>query len=140
MLLAEKSALNLRLIIIPLQRLLADKGRRYLLVHSLNGLAVRVAGVVLMTVVTMLFTRLMGAEEYGRVAFLLSGSFIVVLAAGLGLPTASLRLIPRYTVRGRGDLVSHYLVVGALLTIGMAAFGGLGLGLVLRAVPSLARD
>ena len=72
----------------------------------------RVAGVVLMTVVTMLFTRLMGAEEYGRVAFLLSGSFIVVLLAGLGLPTASLRLIPRYAIRGRADLVGHIWLSG----------------------------
>ena len=47
-----------------------------------------------MTVVTVLFTRLMGAEEYGRLAFLLSGSFIIVLFAGLGLPTASNRLVP----------------------------------------------
>ena len=52
-----------------------------------------VIGVVLMTVITILFTRLMGAEEYGRLAFLLSGSFILVLFAGLGLPTASVRVL-----------------------------------------------
>ena len=123
-----------------MRRLLADDERRYLLVHSFSGLLVRVAGVVLMTVVTMLFTRLMGAVEYGRVAFLLSGSFIVVLMAGLGLPTASLRLIPRYTIRGRTDIVGHYLAVGLLTTIGMAAIGGLGLGIVLHAIPSLAHE
>lgn len=123
-----------------LRRLLADDERRYLLVHSLSGLSVRVAGVVLMAVVTMLFTRLMGAEGYGRVAFLLSSSFIVVLVAGLGLPTASLRLIPRYAIRGRSDLVGHYLAVGLLMTIGMSAIGGLCLGVVLVATPSLARD
>ena len=100
----------------------------------------RVAGVVLMTVVTMLFTRLMGAEEYGRVAFLLSGSFIVVLLAGLGLPTASLRLMPRYAFAAAVTSSGHYLVVGLLLTIGTAALGGLGLGVVLGAIPSLARD
>jgi O-antigen/teichoic acid export membrane protein len=133
-------SVQLRQLAASLRRLLADEERRYLLVHSLSGLSMRVAGVVLITAVTILFTRLMGAEEYGRVAFLLSGSFIVVLLAGLGLPTASLRLLPRYAVRGRGDLVGHYLVVGLLLTIGTAAIGGLGLGVVLVATPSLARD
>ena len=132
--------MRLRSLPSQLRRLLADDERRYLLVHSFSGLLVRVAGVVLMTVVTMLFTRLMGAAEYGRVAFLLSGSFIVVLMAGLGLPTASLRLIPRYTTRGRTDIVGHYLAVGLLTTIGMAAIGGLGLGIVLHAIPSLARE
>lgn len=123
-----------------MRRLLRDEERRYLLVHSLSGFTFRAVGVALMTLVTMLFTRVMGAEEYGRVAFLLSGSFIVVLVAGLGLPTASLRLIPRYAARGREELVAHYVVAGLVLTVGAAALSGLGLALVLQTVPSLARE
>jgi O-antigen/teichoic acid export membrane protein len=123
-----------------MRRLLHDEERRYVLVHSLSGFSLRAVGVLLMTLVTMLFTRAMGAEEYGRVAFLLSGSFVVVLLAGLGLPTASLRLLPRYEARGRRDLVAHYLVAGFALTIVAASLGGLCLGLVLSGIPSLARE
>ncbi|MGD9510731.1 MAG: lipopolysaccharide biosynthesis protein [Geminicoccaceae bacterium] len=120
--------------------LLADRNHRYLLVHSFLGTLVRVVGVALMIVVTMLFTRLMGAAEYGKVAFLLSGSFVIVLLSGLGLPTASLRLLPRYAVRGRAALIGHYLAAGLLLTGAMAVIGGLCLSLVLALVPQLARD
>lgn len=123
-----------------MRRLLHDDERRYVLVHSLSGFSLRAVGVVLMTLVTLLFTRAMGAEDYGRVAFLLSGSFVVVLLAGLGLPTAASRLIPRYEARGRRDLVAHYLVAGALFTIVAAGLGGLCLGLTLSSIPSLARE
>ena len=120
--------------------LLADRERRYLLVHSFVGTLVRVAGVAAMMLVTMLFTRLMGAAEYGKVAFLLSGSFIIVLLSGLGLPTAALRLLPRYAVRGRAALIGHYLVVGLCVTSAMAVLGGLCLSLILMVVPDLAKD
>ena len=81
-------------------RLLGNAEGLAMAVSSLAGFAIRAAGVALMTIVTVAFTRLMGAE-YGRLAFLLSGSFIVVLFAGLGLPTASSRLVPRLPGPGR---------------------------------------
>jgi O-antigen/teichoic acid export membrane protein len=118
----------------------AARERRHLLVHSLLGTLVRVTGVALMMLVTMLFTRLMGAAEYGKVAFLLSGSFVVVLLSGLGLPTAALQLLPRYAVRGRASLIGHYLAAGLCVTGAAAVIGGLCLSLVLTLVPELARD
>ena len=107
------------------------------IVPSMWGFTVRAAGVFLMTIVTILFTRLMGAEEYGRLAFLLSGSFIIVLFAGLGLPTASSRLLPRYLARGRNRTAAHYVVMGLASCGLMAILAGALLVVLMRALPAV---
>lgn len=119
-----------RLVQPRLVRILGDADKVAMAASSLAGFVIRAAGVVLMTVVTVLFTRIMGAEEYGRLAFLLSGSFIIVLFAGLGLPTASSRLVPRYLARQDRDTALHYLIAGLATvavtsTIAAVAFAGL---------------
>jgi O-antigen/teichoic acid export membrane protein len=95
-----------------------------LVASSAAGFAIRAAGVALMTLVTVLFTRLMGPEEYGRLAFLLSGSFIIVLFTGLGLPVASSRLVPRYLARGDEDAAAHYLAFSVAAIAAASARSG----------------
>jgi O-antigen/teichoic acid export membrane protein len=79
----------------------------------------------------------MGAEEYGRLAFLLSGSFIIVLFAGLGLPTASNRLVPRYLARGRVEAAGHYLVLGLAVVALTAAAGGAAFAVAMSLLPGI---
>jgi O-antigen/teichoic acid export membrane protein len=120
-----------------LARLVGDSDSLAMATSSMAGFAIRAAGVLLMTVVTVLFTRLMGAEEYGRLAFLLSGSFIIVLFAGLGLPTASNRLVPRYLARGRVEAAGHYLVLGLAVVALMAAAGGAAFAVAMSLLPGI---
>jgi O-antigen/teichoic acid export membrane protein len=125
-----------RLLLRPwLARLVGDSDSLAMATSSMAGFAIRAAGVLLMTVVTVLFTRLMGAEEYGRLAFLLSGSFIIVLFAGLGLPTASNRLVPRYLARGRVEAAGHYLVLGLAVVALTAAAGGAAFAAAMSLLP-----
>lgn len=116
--------------------LFGDHDGRAVLVTSMVSFVLRALGVVLITTVTILFTRLMGPEEYGRVAFLLSGSFIIVLFAGCGLPTASSRLVPRYLGRGRHAEAQHYLIFGLVFLGVLAAIVGAGFAAMLHGVPS----
>ena len=127
-----------RLLLRPwLARLVGDSDSLAMATSSMAGFAIRAAGVLLMTVVTVLFTRLMGAEEYGRLAFLLSGSFIIVLFAGLGLPTASNRLVPRYLARGRVEAAGHYLVLGLAVVALTAAPGGAAFAAAMSLLPGI---
>jgi O-antigen/teichoic acid export membrane protein len=119
------------------RRFLDDADSRSLTAATLAGFAIRAAGVALLTVVTVLFTRTMGAEEYGRFAFLLSGSFIIVLFAGLGLPTAASRLVPRYLARGAGDTALHYFLAGLALTAVTAAASAAAFAALPRLLPSV---
>lgn len=121
----------------PLRGLLRDSDNAAMATSSLAGFAIRAAGVVLMTLVTILLTRLLGAEEYGRFAFLLSGSFIIVLFVGLGLPTASSRLIPRYLARGERDTAVHYLVAGLAAVAVASLLAGSAFAAAIELLPSL---
>jgi O-antigen/teichoic acid export membrane protein len=118
------------------RRFLGDADQRSLAAATLAGFVIRVTGVVLLTIVTVLFTRLMGAEEYGRLAFLLSGSFIIVLFAGLGLPTAASRLVPRYLARGDRDTALHYFLAGLAVVSVTGMVGAAALAALLRWLPS----
>ena len=120
--------------------LIGDADSLAMATSSIMAFVIRAAGVALMTVVTVLFTRLMGAEEYGRLAFLLSGSFIIVLFAGLGLPTASSRLVPRYLAREQRASAAHYLLMGLAVVTLTAAIGAVTFALVLAALPDLFRE
>lgn len=120
-----------------LRAMLGDRDSLAMAVSSLAGFGVRVAGVVLMTAVTVLLTRLMGVEEYGRLAFLLSGGFIVVIFAGLGLPTAASRLVPRYLARGRRDTALHYLLFALAAVTLVASAAGAALAALLELLPSV---
>ena len=119
---------------------LGDRDNAAMAAASLAGFAIRAAGVVLMTVVTVLFTRLMGPAEYGRLAFLLSGSFIVVLFVGLGLPTASSRLVPRYLARGHEAAAAHYVAFGLVAVGTAAALGGAAFAGLIGAFPAAFSD
>ena len=123
-----------------LHALLGDADNLSMAASSVLAFVIRAAGVALMTLVTVLFTRLMGAEEYGRLAFLLSGSFIIVLFSGMGLPTASSRLVPRYLARGHKGTAAHYLLMGLAVVTLTAAFGGIVLALVFDLLPALFRE
>ncbi|HET6468243.1 MAG TPA: oligosaccharide flippase family protein [Geminicoccaceae bacterium] len=120
-----------------LRALLGGADGRFVVKTSLASSAIRSVGLVLMTVVTILFTRLMGAEEYGRLAFLLSGAFVIVLFTGLGLPTASSKLVPRYLSRGQRERAGHYFVFGCGLLLLVAMPVGCLFFLGLAAVPAL---
>lgn len=126
-----------RLVPTWLRRQLGDADNRSLAVSTLAGFVIRAAGVALLTVVTVLFTRAMGVAEYGRLAFLLSGSFIVVLFAGLGLPTAASRLVPRYLARGARDTALHYFLASLAGIALTAAVGAAAFAILLRALPTL---
>lgn len=129
-----------RLVPASVRRILVGSEGLLVVRSSLAGVTIRVLGVLLMTVVTVLFTRLMGAEDYGRLAFLLSGSFIIVLFAGLGIPTASSRLLPRYLARNDHGTAAHYLVAGlALLTV-TATVAAAALSAFTAALPSVFAD
>ena len=120
-----------------LKRLFGDADSMVMATSSIMAFVIRVTGTGLMTIVTVLFTRLMGAEEYGRLAFLLSGSFIIVLFAGLGLPTASSRLVPRYLARGQRANAAHYLLIGLAVVTLTAAVGSGCFALLLELLPGL---
>jgi O-antigen/teichoic acid export membrane protein len=114
---------------------LQDEERRFVLLNSLGGVTWRVLGMALTMAVTAVYTRLLGVEDYGRFAFMVSSSFVVVLLAGLGLPVASSRLVPRYRTRLRHEMVAHYILTGLVLTAIAALISGLALQALLNGVP-----
>jgi O-antigen/teichoic acid export membrane protein len=87
-----------------LQRLLARLGveQRYMLVNGAGVILARAGGAALVLLITVLTTRALGIDDYGRFAFFLSVSFLAVLFGGLGLPVAANRLLPRYLRRPPG--------------------------------------
>ena len=108
-------------------RLLASLGaeHRYILLNGAGVIVARAGGAALIMLITVLVTRALGVEDYGRFAFLLSVAFLAVLFGGLGLPVAANRLLPRYRQRRT--------------EAGVAATGGqfLALGLVVVFAGSL---
>ena len=104
-------------------RLLASLGveQRYILVNGAGVILARAGGAALIMLITVLVARALGAEDYGRFAFLLSVAFLAVLFGGLGLPVAANRLLPRYRQRRRdGGAVEtggQFLVLGVAVVL-----------------------
>lgn len=102
-----------------LTRLFARLGveHRYILVNGAGVIVARAGGAALIMLITVLITRALGAEDYGRFAFLLSVAFLAVLFGGLGLPVAANRLLPRYRQREgtAAAAAGQFLMLGAVI-------------------------
>ncbi|MFO1153007.1 MAG: oligosaccharide flippase family protein [Rhodospirillales bacterium] len=107
-------------------RLLASLGveHRYILVNGAGVIVARAGGAALIMLITVLVTRALGAEDYGRFAFLLSVAFLAVLFGGLGLPVAANRLLPRYRQRRREGSGGAHAGGQFLLLGGVVVFTG----------------
>lgn len=102
-----------------LRRLSASDDLGFLLGRGMIDLAVRVTGVALTLGWTLLLTRLMGVEEYGRFAYILSAAFFVSLLAGCGFPTSAGVFVVRY--RRRRALLGRFIALAVLTnTVGPA--------------------
>lgn len=95
-------------------RLFASLGieQRYMLVNGMGVILARGVGCGLILLITVLVTRALGAEDYGRFAFFLSIAFLAVLFGGMGVPVATNLLIPRYRQRGPGHRRNQFFIVG----------------------------
>lgn len=101
--------------------------QRYILFGGAATLLVRVAGTALITALTILVARFLGASEYGHFAFFLSLVFIASLVGTLGLPAAANLFVVRYRNRAWEPYVRHYIgfgfTVSAVVTVAVGAAG-----------------
>lgn len=107
--------------------------QRYILFGGAATLLVRVVGTALITALTIMVARLLGASDYGHFAFFLSLVFIASLLGTLGLPGAANLFVVRYRDRAWEPYVRHYIgfgfTVSAVVTVAvsLAGLGGLRL-------------
>lgn len=99
-----------------LRRLSSSDDLGFLLGRGAIDLVVRVAGVTLTLGWTLLLTRLLGVEQYGRFAYILSAAFFISLIAGCGFPTSAGLFVVRYRDRRRmlGRFMTFAVVVNGL--------------------------
>lgn len=111
-----------------LVRLLAALGveQRYMLINGLGVILARGVGCGLILLITVLVTRALGAENYGRFAFFLSVAFLAVLFGGMGVPVAANCLFPRYRQKGPVHRRSQFFLVG----LAAVFFGSLAAGFI----------
>jgi O-antigen/teichoic acid export membrane protein len=108
-----------------LQRLLSgEEGRGSFVRNSMRVFVLKALGIVLITGLTMVLTRRMGAFEYGRLAYITSATYILVILCTAGLPTAAMRFVSRYLVRGQAGNVSAYLVFSIVFIVLAALVAG----------------
>ncbi|MFO1128022.1 MAG: oligosaccharide flippase family protein [Rhodospirillales bacterium] len=124
-----------------LARLLALLGveHRYILVNGAGVILARAGGAALVMLVTVLVTRALGVEDYGRFAFLLSVAFLAVLFGGLGLPVAANRLLPRYRQRrrdGKGNTGGQFLLVGGAVVFAGSLMAAVAAVEAIRSFPA----
>lgn len=124
-----------------LARLLALLGveHRYILVNGAGVILACAGGAALVMLVTVLVTRALGVEDYGRFAFLLSVAFLAVLFGGLGLPVAANRLLPRYRQRrrdGKGNTGGQFLLVGGAVVFAGSLMAAVAAVEAIRSFPA----
>lgn len=108
-----------------LRRLLVGgEGGRVLVRQSLQVFAIKALGVALITGLTIVLTRRMGAYEYGRLAYITSATYILVILCTAGLPTAAMRLLARYLVRGQMRDVGAFLIFAVVFVVLAAIAAG----------------
>ena len=79
------------------------------------GIKVATAGLTYLTYVVL--SRTMSPDEYGRFAFGLALATVLAIAAGIGQPTAILRVWSQETVAGRQPAAVRAAQAGSVLTI-----------------------
>jgi O-antigen/teichoic acid export membrane protein len=110
---------------LSLQRLLsAEEGGQSLLRDSMQVFALKALGVALITGLTIVLTRFMGTYEYGRLAYITSATYILVILCTAGLPTAAMRFLARYLVRGQVGNASAYLIFSIVFVVLAALAAG----------------
>ncbi len=110
---------------LSLRRLLSGHaGGRALVRDSLQVFVLKALGVILITGLTIVLTRRMGAYEYGRLAYITSATYILVILCTAGLPTAAMRFIARYLARGQARNVSAYLIFAIVFVVVAAIVAG----------------
>lgn len=85
--------------------------------RSVGSLGIKVATAGLTYITYVVLSRTMTADEYGHFAFGLALATVLAIAAGLGQPTAILRLWSEETVAGREDKAVDAVQAGSTLTI-----------------------
>lgn len=85
--------------------------------RSVGSLGIKVATAGLTYITYVALSRTMSPDEYGHFAFGLALATVLAIAAGLGQPTAILRLWPQETVAGRPDAARQAARAGATLTV-----------------------
>ncbi len=84
------------------------------------AILIQIAGVFLDYLVQVFLARWMGKTEYGIYEYAVSLSLLLAIPAGLGLPTAALRLISEYRVQEKWELLLG-IVRGSWLLIALAS-------------------
>jgi O-antigen/teichoic acid export membrane protein len=101
--------------------------QRYILFGGAATLLVRVIGTALITGLTILVARSLGASDYGHFAFFLSLVFVAALLGTLGLPAAANLFVVRYRDRAWEPYVRHYIgfgfTVSAVFTVAVTLAG-----------------
>ena len=98
--------------------------------RSVGSLAIKVATAGLTYLTYVVLSRTMTGTEYGHFAFGLALATVLAIAAGVGQPTAVLRLWPQESVAGRKAEALEAVGAGATLTIGASVVIALALCLV----------
>jgi len=89
-----------------------------------TGFAVSVAGTGLGLLLQLLLARLMGAEQYGYVAYVLTWVNSLMLLAHLGLTAAVTRFVPAYASQEAWGLLRGLLRRTSLLVLGASVLVG----------------
>ncbi|UJW84311.1 lipopolysaccharide biosynthesis protein [Devosia sp. SL43] len=107
--------------------------------RSVGSLGIKVATAGLTYLTYVVLSRTQTADEYGHFAFGLALATLLAIAAGMGQPTAILRLWSEETVAGRKDKAVDAVQAGSMLTISASIVIALALcastWLVLLVVP-----
>jgi O-antigen/teichoic acid export membrane protein len=116
-----------------LRNLMGDgaSDRRYLLGKGGLDLSARVLGVVLVLGWSIMLTRIMGSEDYGRYVYVMSAVFFSSLVGGLGMPVATSYYIQRY-IRTQGWRMAGYLWTAFSVTVLGPGLTTLGVWLAVR--------
>ena len=85
--------------------------------RSVGSLGIKIATAGLTYVTYVVLARTQTADEYGHFAFGLALATVLAIAAGMGQPTAILRLWPEETVAGRKQKAIDAVRAGSVLTI-----------------------
>ena len=85
--------------------------------RSVGSLGIKVATAGLTYLTYVVLSRTQTAAEYGHFAFGLALATVLAIAAGVGQPTAILRLWSEETVAGRPDRAVNAVQAGSMLTI-----------------------
>ena len=98
-------------------------GSRERLVVAASAAQLGVAGVsaLLAVVAQLVIARMIGADEFGRYAYVLSWVNVIALAGALGFDTASLRFVAEYRTLGQWARLRGYLLTTVALSAAVAS-------------------